>query len=509
MPDRDEIIMNTKTKRRTILALTTSLTLVACAQPMTSVRVDPNTRDIEDSVFYALPRTKVVVTAELTAIESKVPKCVRLTKMLETHTPKSAQQTGKKKTEKKAEKAPPSNAALWAAYVNAGFEPAELPTKRVVKFGQSNIAVTTVARPDPSQIFAIKLEGKAAHNRSMALELGVDGLIFGGDVSAKDRGGEIAVAVVVDVLSAVATIAGSFFGATDPSDIEEKPDIDASLQELPEFDLCYQALERLKILSDSRGNLIDGTTERVPVDIADQLKILDDERGRIDRLFTGEREIRKGAVVCVLDPKKNVELTDANPNEPFDLWMYAKDAGIEVLAADSCFVTPGFVVEDVGSQASKMSLELSTKDYNKYAETARSTYKKSNSPTVIHYRVPGQASVSVVEDGTKVRFGPEVVTIAQYGIVLPLPVPGGNKKVDVSFKLDEETGALIKVGVATGGDDAELPDIGEIGEAVGSLGATIQDEREESKSEIAKNLLVETCIAALEAGEWALACGEL
>jgi hypothetical protein len=156
-----------------------------------------------------------------------------------------------------------------------------------------------------------------------------------------------------------------------------------------------------------------------------------------------------------------------------------------------------------------MSLELSTKDFNKYAETARSTYKKSDSPTVIYYRVPGQASVSVVEDGTKVRFGPEVVTIAQYGIVLPLPVPGGNKKVDVSFKLDAKTGALIKVGVATGGDGAELPDIGGIGKAVGSLGATIQDEREESRSEIAKNLLVETCIAALEAGEWTWACGEL
>src|SRR5690606_29503175 len=112
------------------------------------------------------------------------------------------------------------------------------------KFGQSKLAVTSQSRPDPDQVFAIELRGKPGSLGKLALAFGAEGQFTGGE----SLGGEVAASVVVDVLSAVSTIAESLFVVPASEAVlktKQRKGVDAELVMRPEFDLCYRALERL------------------------------------------------------------------------------------------------------------------------------------------------------------------------------------------------------------------------------------------------------------------------
>ncbi len=513
----------TKYTRSLLLGLSTAALLSSgCAKPFPSIRVSgptvsPSPEPATDAVYYALPRTELVVGAKLKAISVDVPRCVELTKALQSHQPKTAFDRAN------GEDWDVENFALWKAYSDAELDPNELPTKKTVKTGQSDFRVESAARPDADQIFAIELKGKAGHDRKLALSLAVEGLITSGESNATNRSGEIAAAVVVDVLSAVATIVGSVYGSPasksdeDPATaaVDKRGNITPALQQRPEFDSCYQALERLRQLRQARDRVIDGSGGRQPFDIADQLKILDDERGKLRRLFSGEKKILVGEVRCVLDPSDKSFSSAEQAIETFLLWTYDKQAGIRI-DNPNCVVPPEFEASAVAAGAHAVTLELSTEDsINAHARTVHASHTVSeDTEAALYYRVPGRASISLLE-ADKIRLGPDAMTIAQYGPVLPLIIPRGNKKVEISFSVDPKTGALTKLGVATGGDKAAIPDIGKLAETAGSLTKVTKAEldarkpKDPTKSEIAKELLVDNCIAAIEAGEWSAACETL
>jgi hypothetical protein len=444
---------------------------IGCAD---GFRVYPASKTSADMryLYYALPRTVLVVTVPVTKTARAPGDCTveRLAAEIAgvapppSAPPPSAQApakpggTGAKAPGEGAPPPPPDKSAAREkaerALVEAGITAFDAARASDLDFGDAEL--TSRAEPDPDHVYAVALTSSLLTGNKYGFELSDQGVLG----SASLESTSVVVDYTVKTLGAAASVAGSViaFGG-------------AAAQQTT----CRGVLDELKKLRSARRDLVEGKANTQGLS-KEALEVMLSELKSIERdfvaRFEGRTSTRQGTIVCEVTPA-------ASADKPIELFSFTT-RGVS-LAASGCFVpnelwdTSPHGDSSDSSDPSKVALAL--RRVAVIADRARPIEgEDGDDGRGLYYRIPGQAVVDILrteQDAQKRpvthRLGSARLDVAQFGRVATLPGEddAGAASLNYTVKLNPTTGGIMSYGAT-----AEAPGTSGV-DAAGTAGTTV------------------------------------
>jgi hypothetical protein len=475
-----------------IASLACLLVLGGCAKPFMSKRA--NGKPEVDEFTYALPRTVVAVKVRVSQKQRGKSRCALDAAKAES-SPVPAEPPAKT-PERAQEKAATSGAPDGES---PGTQPEDVnapkaspkQTWKAIDLAFSDFEISTVAEPDPAQVFTVKLDRRRLQLTQGAYELGPDGVLHGASANATHHGAEIAIASI----QAVATVAAAAVAAMIP----EMKTVDCAAEE--------ETLEKLR--ENRKDLLLDAASD------VRRIAMIDAEIKRLEAYLRPAERIVSGVMHCRVRPTKN-------GGTKHWLWTVREH---QVVAVDRAVCDAPYDPEALLVLAPRNPKEVSGKKFGlevgkpdtplmEKVETPPETEEEDTEDgKTIYYRTPSTTPVWVY-GGTDARTAKHFVRIAQHGEIASFPAGEHFKKmqVELDVELHPETGSLKNV-TAAFGRKSRGAGIKAVGTAAGELTEGVGERKKQRQAEDAaaiersveeKKLLM--CLAALERGEWSPAC---
>jgi hypothetical protein len=420
-------------------AVSLVLTGAACSTQHIVKPVGPNGGEGERGVFYALPRTVILVDLPVTRVDKTPSLMMKEAK---------GNQTDLDVLKKDA-----------TSHLGLSESDLTIDAKTFFRTGDATIGVRSEA--DPAAIYYVELSGGFFKNRNFSLQVSEGGLISGADSSVEDR----TIQFVVKTLEVTAAVAGkALVGALGTSPTAKTPH--------------GKVIEQVKEIRKRRFDLISGT--RTPSGgisaetLGRMLKELDEAEAALLRNFTGHVETK------TIQLQFEVRPTAGQLGQPIRLGDFSRNAGLAYAPG------PGVVSSTVPANftlpGDRKPIELELKLSPVKEEQMFSHVKTpSEGRRSYYYRVPASALVRLLAHDAEVRGeSPEVarkhVAISQFGTIVSLPrgISSASSRYKPTYYV--ESGAIKELSVQ--GQALDPGSVASVGTAATTvLGAVAERER--------------------------------
>jgi hypothetical protein len=440
---------------------------IGCAD---GFRVYPASKVAADKryLYYALPRTVLVVTVPVTKTTRAPGDCTveRLAAEIAGNSqpaitpppaPAKPATGAKPPAEGSPMTAPPpppspdKSAARERAertLAEAGITPFDAANASSLDFGDAELS--SRAEPDPDHVYAVALTSSLLTGNKYGFELSDQGVLG----SASLESTSTVVDYTVKTLGAAASVAGSViaFGG-------------AAAQQTT----CRGVLDELKKLRSARRDLVEGKANTQGLS-KEALEVMLSELKSIERdfvaRFEGKTSTRQGTVACEVTPA-------ASADKPIELFSFTS-RGVS-LAASGCFVPNE--LRDRSPEGDSSKVALAVRRVAVIADKARPIEgEDGDDGRGLYYRIPGQAAIDILRIGHDAqnrpvtdRLGSARIDVAQFGRVATLPGEddAGAASLNYTVKLNPTTGAIVSYGAS-----AEAPGTSGV-DAAGMAGTTV------------------------------------
>lgn len=311
----------------------------------------------------------------------------------------------------------------FAAHASVFFDtPARTATETTYKLSLSEATVTTKAYADPDQTFVAKVRAGAFQKRAIDLKLNDIGLFTDVTSEFEDK----TIEVILKTVENAAKVAAALKAAP-PAAFAGPP------QEV--YD-AYNAIVQARAQRNALlGHLPPGPS-------ADYINVilarLDEIEKRNLEKFFGSSTTTAWMAEFEIDPG-----TTQNPNATHALFEISQDEKtLQLGSYKPLSAPPGSWFQTATSPKDAITLDIQRVPGP--SDTVAASYTTEPKRNGFFYRIPAQATVSVLRSGAQKKR--VTVAVAQYGHVVALPVSTGSLlKSNYTLSLHPETGTAKQV----------------------------------------------------------------